>query len=67
MSYPDNNEVTYLWWVGVVLFVIFSFTGCFRLWWARHQAEVWQKQGVEISTTEVFFGVHPAGTPGGQR
>jgi hypothetical protein len=38
-----------------------------RIWWCHAQAAIWQEQGVKITTFEVFFGMKPAGTPGGQR
>ena len=32
-----------------------------RYCWVSWQAEVWRKQGVQITNTEAFFGITPAG------
>ncbi len=51
-------------WPSVLAIVIlFALVGGGRLIWANWQASVWQKQGVPISTGEVFFGIRPAGMP----
>lgn len=49
----------------LIIAAILLFFGCigWRCWWASAQADVWRKQGIDISNTQVFFGVRPAGSP----
>jgi hypothetical protein len=51
--------------IVVLLIVVFAGAAIAygRLFWARWQGDLWRRQGIDISTTEVFFGLRPAGMP----
>lgn len=58
MKIKLTNPIVILCVLAILVIVVYV-----RFLIARRQAELWQSQGVQITTFDVIMGIRPAGSP----